>query len=196
MAGMQECTQPPHCVPLQRPPQPNCAIPLIHPRSCRIACSKSEQPLFLLRVRFLPLQADRVEHLPLPWVPIFLRAEGVGVEVRHNCRHADARPSSLVMSCKRKPIRVPTSCGHVMRLQNGRQRRGGEEHFGQCCLQDGGLEHVGPEKSHSMCGCSQVRSVDEYWRSQKRLHQVIGLLHCSCASLIRVCVLQQVHECG
>ena len=45
-----------------------------------------------------------------------------------------------------------------------------------------------------MRSCSQVCCVDEDWCPQKRLHQVVCLLHSWGAPLAWVSVLQQVHH--
>ena len=47
-----------------------------------------------------------------------------------------------------------------------------------------------------MSRCPEVCCVEEYWSSQKRLHQISSLLHCSSAALARVRVFQQVNEGG
>ena len=47
-----------------------------------------------------------------------------------------------------------------------------------------------------MSRCPEVCCVEEYWSSQKRLHQMSSLLHCCSAALARVRVFQQVNEGG
>ena len=117
LAGVQESTQPAHCIRFQSASDADGArVSRDAWRNC-VANMKSQKKLLLLDVELLPRVSLNVEDLSFPRRAILLFAECITPKVRYHRRHAHTLPSHLVLWCKRQPIGLPWLGGHMVGVQ-------------------------------------------------------------------------------
>lgn len=101
---------------------PSIALPSLIARCSDVApgvsVSPASYPLFFRHIWLLPHAVPRVEHHPLPVLPVVFKGEGISAEVRNDCGHAHPLPPQLVFGCKGVVVGVTYFLGIVKMVED------------------------------------------------------------------------------